>query len=300
MCLGVFSNGISSGKDTHISVYVYIMAGENDDCLQWPFVGDIGFEVLNWRKGKGHFKMNVCINKGNNFHQVAEGTIGMAYGLCFLPHLSLSYNSTTKTEYLQNDCLQLRVCKVVVYSPPHIVKAPSWQQDPNNASQSVCEFTLSEFSKRKLFNNSFSSPSFYTHQNGYKFCIRVFSNGRVEGENTHVSFYVILMEGKYDDQLQWPFIGNIVIELLNWRENRKHHKVNIAMKEKNGLVRVIQGEYGLPWGCHQFISHSSLSYNSTTNTEYLQDDCLRFRVSMTKCLHDINICTPSSSRPKVV
>ena len=32
------------------------------------------------------------------------------------------------------------------------------------------------------------------------------------------------------------------------------------------------------WGNPQFIPHSSLSYNRTTNIEYLHDDCLRLRV----------------------
>ena len=86
----------------------------------------------------------------------------------------------------------------------------------------------------------------------------------------------------YDDQLQWPFVGNVVIELLNWKENKKHHQTTVQVKATNGFVRVLEGEYGTSQGYSRFISHSSLLYNSTTNTEYLQNDCLRFRVSMTK------------------
>ena len=34
---------------------------------------------------------------------------------------------------------------------------------------------------------------------------------------------------------------------------------------------------GPRFGNQQFTSHSSLPYNPTTNTEYLQDECLRLR-----------------------
>ena len=35
--LCVIPNGVGSGKGTHVAVYVYLMKGENDHQLQWPF-----------------------------------------------------------------------------------------------------------------------------------------------------------------------------------------------------------------------------------------------------------------------
>ena len=54
--------------------------------------------------------------------------------------------------------------------------APSWQ-DSLTTTQSVCEFTLTEFSKRKQFSNHYYSPPFYTHPQGYKLCLIVYANG---------------------------------------------------------------------------------------------------------------------------
>ena len=229
----------------------------------------------------GHYQKTISIDDACEFYRVIEGTIGMPFGFAkFLPHSSLS---STNTHYLQNDCLQLRVSKVAVYSPLYLIKVPSWQQDPHNVqSQSVCELTLSEFSKHKECNNSFYSPPFYTHQHGYKLCICTYSNGYGDGKNTHISVYVCLMAGEYDDHLQWPFVGDVVIELLNWKENKKHYQKTVSVKATSGFVRVFEGVYGPLQGYSQFILHSSLSYNSTTNTEYLQDDCLRFRISISK------------------
>ena len=47
-----------------------------------------------------------------------------------------------------------------------------------------------------------------------------------------------------------------------------------------GFVQVTgRQQYGASYGWYQFISHSSLFYNPTTNTEYVRDDCLQLRVS---------------------
>ena len=110
----------------------------------------------------------------------------------------------------------------------------------------------------------------------------LYSNGLGDGTNTHISASVVLLAGEYDDKLQWPFIGDVVIELLNWRENKKHHKKIASINSTSNFIHVLESMYGTSLGYSKFISHSSLSYNSTTNTKYLQEDCLRFRVSMIK------------------
>ena len=57
--LRVDANGDGSGKGTHISVYVHLMKGENDDILTRPFKCDITVRLLNWREDKGHVEKTV-------------------------------------------------------------------------------------------------------------------------------------------------------------------------------------------------------------------------------------------------
>ena len=282
MCLRIHANGISDAKDTHCSVFVQLLAGDNDEQLQWPFVGDIVLELVNWRKDKGHHSMTLPIGVVSGFDKVAEGIVGNSFGFGkFISHSSLPHNHSTNTEFLRNDSLYLRVKEVAVYSTL-LPKTPSWQDPASNAFDSVCEFTLTEFSKRRKFDSMFSSASFYTHRHGYKICINVYVKGCGTGKNTHVSVMVQIMAGKNDDQLQWPFVGDVDIMLLNWRENKRHHKKTLSIPASSdcGLGRVLAGVVGRCRGYPQFISHSSLSYNRFINTEYLQDDCLRFRVNM--------------------
>ena len=46
-CLKVIANGISIGKGTHVSAFFYLMRGDNDDNLKWPFKGTIKVSLLN-------------------------------------------------------------------------------------------------------------------------------------------------------------------------------------------------------------------------------------------------------------
>ena len=286
-CLKVIPYGSGSGKGSHVSVSVYLTKGEYDNDLVWPFEGDVNIELLNWREDKNHLSTTVQLNRctdhsGSTTSRVTKGEyapIGLGT-LRFISHSSLLFNPVTNTEYIQDDCLHLKVVDVAVYSTPLLSKTPSWQ-DPHTVTQSVCDFTLTEFTKRKQFNNVYYSPPFYSHPHGYKLCIQVYANGNGVGKDTHISIHAKLMRGDYDNNLQWPFEADIVVELLNWREDNHHYRGDtLSLKDSDGRItsRVTEREYAPnALGKYSFISHSLL-YNPDTNTEYLQDDCLRLRV----------------------
>ena len=65
---------------------------------------------------------------------------------------------------------------------------------------------MSEYSKK---SGKWYSDSFYTHHNGYKVCLCV-AVGHI-----HLSVYLYLMNGPYDDQLSWPLYGHFQVKLLN-------------------------------------------------------------------------------------
>ena len=281
LCLVVYPNGASVGKGTHVSIYVGFLSDILDSKENWHAIDfNISVGVLNWRKDEGHHKELPVSFNGLVYRTSREGIKLSPMRSQFILHSSLSYNSTTNTEYLQNDCVRLRVSKVILYSTALLNKTPSWQYS-HNGYQSLHEFTLTEFSKRKQFNNEYRSSPFYTHQGGYKFCIAIHANYYSSGKNTHISVYIHQMAGEYDDQLKWPFVGKFDLELLNWRENRRHHKVTVSFGAEQQFVKVVEERFGTSLGVHCFISHSLLVYDSLRNTEYLQEDCLRLRVNLT-------------------
>ena len=282
LCIKVFANGVGSSEGTHVSIFVILMKGEHDQHLQWPFTGEVIFELLNWRKDDEHHKVTLTISTSCSFVQVTEGTYGTSQGYHrFISHSSLSYAFATDTEYLQQDCLRLRVRYFsVCYSTALLYKTPAWQDfQATTQPEPVCEFTLTDFSKRKRFNNQYFSPSFYTHPLGYKMYIHVYTNGCGSGKDTYISIFATLTKGEHDQYLPWPFTGDIIFELLNWLEDKRHYIRTLKITAADGYDQVTGKEKdGMSCGKIFFIPHSSLLYNSFTNTQYLQDDCLRIRV----------------------
>ena len=143
---------------------------------------------------------------------------------------------------------------------------------------------LENFQQYRDSNQIWYSPGFYSSPGGYKMCLYVYPNGTGDGEDTHVSCFVCLMPGEHDDILEWPFKGEVTVELLNQLEDKNHRKFVIAFQERTPVKyrqRVIGEQYGGGWGRPQFISHSELSLDFSLDCQYLKDNILYFRVSVT-------------------
>ena len=223
------------------------MRGEYDNELEWPFEGDIRVELLNWRADKNHHSYTCCFNRysSRNSSRVINQETGNGYGsIHFISHTDLA--PTTNTEYLRDDYLKLRV-SAIVYSTPLLPLTPAWQ-DSLSTTQSGAQFTITEYSKRKQFNNIYFSPPFTTSPQGYRLCLIVYSNGAGSSNGSHLSIYAYIMKGQHDDRLQWPFTGTIIFELLNWLEDKGHYKRTLPIDTNNDFVRVTKGEYGNNYG----------------------------------------------------
>ena len=123
----------------------------------------------------------------------------------------------------------------------------------------------------------------HTGPGGYKMRLRVDANGNGSGTGTHVSVYVCLMRGEHDDQLKWPFQGDITIQLLNQKRDREHVEGIIQYSDAaiadGYAARVTSGERATKgWGVAKFISNSAVE-STTETTQYLHNDCLKWRVT---------------------
>ena len=143
-------------------------------------------------------------------------------------------------------------------------------------------FTMPDFEQNKKENTTWYSPSFYTHLYGYKLCLRINANGVCHGENSHVSIFVVMMKGEYDEYLKWPFRGEVTIKLLNQERDdesgAKTKTIHIDDNSANDVAgRVTEGERSRGRGLFQFIRQRDLRPN------YLKNDCLRL------CVKDVKI-----------
>ena len=62
MCINVKANGRGIFAGTHVSVYVYLMKGEYDSRLVWPFRGDITIQLVNHNNDQDHHEWTVPFN----------------------------------------------------------------------------------------------------------------------------------------------------------------------------------------------------------------------------------------------
>ena len=277
--LQVYPNGYGRGRGSHLSVFAALMRGEYDNELEWPFQGNIRIELLNWKEDNNHHMYTTFFSRHNDPDGIHSSRVctnretGTGYGKSqFLSHTDLA--PTTNTEYLHDDYLKLRV-SAIVYSTPLLPLNPAWQ-DSLSTTQSGPQFTMSQYFKRQQFNNQYYSPPFTTSPQGYTLCLLVYANGTGSGKGSHLSIYAYITKGQHDDCLQWPFTGTIIIELLNWLEDKGHYKRTLSIDMNHDFNRVTEEEYGKNAGYHQFISQYALE--SSTNPQYLYQDCIRVRV----------------------
>ena len=118
-------------------------------------------------------------------------------------------------------------------------------------------------------------------------CLKVYANGKGDGAGTHVSVYVYLMRGEYDDKLTWPIRGDTTIQLVNQNEDQDHVENILDFTDENVAAdddisgRVTSGERATcksGWGFATLISHPTLESAAGTK-QYLKNDCLKFRVT---------------------
>ncbi len=130
------------------------------------------------------------------------------------------------------------------------------------------EFTLPNFSEYKATEKEWRSPPFYSHPQGYSFCIGVYPNGLDSCRGSYVSLAVYKVRGDHGDRLKWPRETRITIQLFdqatgNWEQEYVDGRHVVRSRPSSPLeCSSMHGEY---------IHHKNLR-------PYLYNDCLRLRV----------------------
>ena len=145
-------------------------------------------------------------------------------------------------------------------------------------------FRVRDYSKKKESNEKVFSQPFYTSDNGYNMQICVYPNGCGDGKDTHISVHMWMIKGNYDDNLNWPFVGTVKLELLNQLQDNNHYHMTASFNKE--IVFLV----GRSTGYSKYISHSQLSKgparerdrysNYLYDAQYLKDDTLYFRVTV--------------------
>ena len=156
----------------------------------------------------------------------------------------------------QIESLQSKIQEITphVHSPPYYCTASNYQQARGGYT---------------------TSPPMYTHPGGYKFKLELYPNG--DGAGTHVSVRVYSLKSDHDTELKVPVKFTIALQLLNQHRDQDHHTRDIQCEIKT-RDKIGSGLYfiGYDW---TFIPLADLEWNHDKQTQYLKDDCLKFRIT---------------------
>ena len=126
MCIRVDANDSDAdthgnGAGTHVSVFVYLMRGEYDSRLVWPFRGDITIQLVNHKYDHNHHEMTVPFSDAavasgvsNRVTSGERADIGRGYPH-FISHTVVESSNRTR-RYIIINHLTFRVTKLVVHS----------------------------------------------------------------------------------------------------------------------------------------------------------------------------------------
>ncbi|XP_027516168.1 TNF receptor-associated factor 4 isoform X1 [Corapipo altera] len=134
-------------------------------------------------------------------------------------------------------------------------------------------------------NYEFFSPPFYTHKYGYKLQVSAFLNGNGSGESSHLSVYIRVLPGEYDNLLEWPFSYRVTFSLLDQSDpslskpqhitETFHPDPNWKNFQKPGASRSSLDESTLGFGYPKFISHEDIRKRN-----YVRDNAIFIKASV--------------------
>ncbi|XP_040914567.1 TNF receptor-associated factor 2 [Toxotes jaculatrix] len=133
---------------------------------------------------------------------------------------------------------------------------------------------ISDFSRRRQDavagrTPAMFSPAFYSSKYGYKMCLRLYLNGDGTGRGTHLSLFFVVMRGKCDALLKWPFSQKVTLMLLD--QNNREHIIDAFRPDvtSTSFQRPIS-EMNIASGCPLFCPLAKLAGKSP----YLRDDTI--------------------------
>ena len=170
----------------------------------------------------------------------------------------------------------------IVVKKLNLTRVPTLHDDWREPHTPPVEVLMTSFASHHKSNDHWYSPSFYSHEKGYKLCLRVRANGESEGRGTHLSIHIHLMRGEHDDTLQWPVRGKVKLELLNRKHDENHFTGDIEFNDESNpeaTGRVING-IQISSGTAAFVGQGGATFipQDQLFQNYMKDDSIRIRV----------------------
>ena len=114
----IYPNGVNKGHGTHVSSFVSILRGKNDNELEWPFKGIISIEIYNYISQKWDRRLDVEFDDSDHVSFTGRPMDSPCNaGLGFPMWM---YQSDVFQEYCHKGMVKFKVPSVVVYTNPYL------------------------------------------------------------------------------------------------------------------------------------------------------------------------------------
>ena len=151
------------------------------------------------------------------------------------------------------------------------------RQQEVSSHDGILLWKITEFAKKRQdtvsgHQTSFYSPCFFTSRCGYKMCARIYLNGDGIRRGTHISAFFVVMRGKYDALLHWPFRQKVTFMLLD--QNNVEHVIDSFRPDPNSSsFQRPRRETNIASGCLTFCPLLQLNDHA-----YVRDDTMFLKV----------------------
>ncbi|XP_054832481.1 TNF receptor-associated factor 2-like [Eublepharis macularius] len=118
---------------------------------------------------------------------------------------------------------------------------------------------------------SIYSPVFATHAFGYHLCVRMYPDGDGIGKGSHLSLFLAVAKGPYDDVLPWPFQQKVTFTLLDPTRKKPALKETFLPDPNSTSFHQPRERLNVASGSPLFASKAQIP-------SYLKDDVLFLKV----------------------
>ena len=137
------------------------------------------------------------------------------------------------------------------------------------------------------------SEPFLTSRYGYRLGASIFPDGNGSGEGNHLSVYIRVLPGCYDNILEWPFRLPISFRFLDQCSDPEKQQDILESFIPNPSWKHFQkpdkDSESMGFGYPKFVSHETLKHGS-----YIKDDVVFIKITVEHPSHYI-MQTPSNS-----
>ena len=177
------------------------------------------------------------------------------------------------------ECIQLHTQLSSTQMSMHKLEERLMQQEKTSYDGQLL-WKISCLSERAQKHNAgFYSPPFYTSREGYKLCGKIYLGGDGAGSGTHLSLYLVVLRGDYDELVAWPFRYRVTFSLMDQSPKKENYidifKTDVSSSSYKRPVNEMNAPAGLP-----LFYPLDLLQSGAGEREFVKDDTLFIKITV--------------------